>query len=132
MIRIVLLCVLVAYFTSCATTKKQDSPPTAKDQTITKKVEGPPAPSAAPKASTDKREVVTCTRDHDSRKIEILKEPARKVSEESAVADKVCEVIYQKFGKEKSVAQAQKQVSFCDTVGKRIRTNLESAGYTCR
>lgn len=42
-----------------------------------------------------------------------------------------CEVVYLKTGEEKVVANAQNDLSYCDTVMGRIQKNLQQAGFAC-
>ena len=61
----------------------------------------------------------TCSRADDKRTIEIKK------------LDKGCEVFYSKNGENKSVASAQNDLGYCDSIQDRITSKLTAAGFKC-
>lgn len=66
-----------------------------------------------------KKTAYTCVVNKDTRLITLDK------------ANKRCEIHYTKFGKKAQVAWAQATPSICSDVFSKIRTNIESRGFTC-
>jgi hypothetical protein len=42
-----------------------------------------------------------------------------------------CEVMYNKGGEDKSIAQAKNDVSYCDKTMEKVKDNLTKSGFTC-
>lgn len=121
----------------CAQTKKtemQDSEPEMKKiqeedivDAMTKKMDKKnfneakqkPAPSSA--ALPASQSIITCSAGSDVRVLEI-----------KPIDEKGCELQYTKNGDTKTVANANFNVSYCETVQNRIFKKLESAGFDCQ
>lgn len=113
---------LVVVLASCSSASKKSSEPAAS-----------PSPAAAAAAKgADKakkadakagdagsRLVVKCVQGKDSRAITVVP------------SDKGCEVHYEKFGNSEVVASSSMGTSHCDEVQSKMKTNLETAGFTC-
>lgn len=99
---------------------------TAETPTKTKKMSkeevttSPSATSDFPSITGTEKSSVTCTNKSDSRKISVL-----------SVTEGGCGVVYNKMGEDKTVALAKVDMSYCDTVSGKIKTNLEGAGFNC-
>ncbi len=63
---------------------------------------------------------VTCTIGGDTREIQVVP------------YDSGCVVNYTKAGTTANPAQSRKGMAYCENVAKRIQSNLESAGFTCK
>jgi hypothetical protein len=74
---------------------------------------------AKPKAMKTSAAAKTCSLGGDKRSIDIKK------------MDKGCEVFYSKNGKNKSIASAQNDLGYCDSIQDRITSKLTTAGFTC-
>ncbi len=88
---------------------------------VLKKVEETPTNTPATAGATSGATIVCAMEgDQDQRKISI-------VTPEGGG----CAVSYEKLGTATEVAKASVDMSYCDTVQKKIETNLTSAGYKC-
>jgi hypothetical protein len=73
------------------------------------------APAAQP-PSVEKR--TTCKQNEDTRVLQIRSK-----------GDGACDVVYTKFGSEKSVASGG--MAYCEKVSEQIKMNLARSGFTC-
>jgi hypothetical protein len=62
----------------------------------------------------------TCTKNSDTRKVAVV-----------TSTSEGCGVVYNKAGQDKTVAVAKSDLSHCDTVAEKIKTNLQTAGFDC-
>lgn len=81
---------------------------------------GASATSDFPSITGTEKSTFTCTNKNDSRKISVLN-----------VTEGGCGVVYNKMGEDKTVALAKVDMTYCDTVSGKIKTNLEGAGFSC-
>lgn len=123
--QILFLLLLCAFFTSCSSSVKKEQPVAQVPQPAAQK-----APVVQAKETPSNSTLIECIRKADTRKIEIVNEPTRKISEAKIV--RVCEVNYEKYGRSERVAEAASQKEWCNEVGNRIKSNLEAAGYKCK
>lgn len=87
------------------------------------------APIATPAPAVSKAEPVkkiesekkgtVCVNGVDSRTIEVVKA-------------NVCEVYYTKFADRQSIASSSHSMAHCEDVAKRIQSNLEVGGFSCK
>jgi hypothetical protein len=62
----------------------------------------------------------SCTKNSDTRKVAVV-----------TSTSEGCGVVYNKAGQDKTVAVAKSDLSHCDTVAEKIKTNLQAAGFDC-
>lgn len=88
---------------------------------ITKEMNKKNFKAAKEKITPLPQSVLTCSAGSDVRVLEII-----------PVDEKGCELQYTKNGNTKTVANANFNVSYCETVQTRISKNLEAAGFSCQ
>ena len=111
--------VLFQLLISCAMPDKKETATTEPDKPL------------SPTEDTDKNQETvkpqpmtnqsTCVSNKDTRIMEIKKTKLGG-----------CELFYTKFGKTQSVATANIGTEYCEEVKKRIQSNLEKAGFSCK
>lgn len=65
--------------------------------------------------------LITCTNQKDVRTLDIQK-----------TANGGCELMYTKYGTEKSVASSGISTKYCSEVSEKIQNNLSRSGFTCK
>lgn len=88
---------------------------------MTKKMNKKNFKSAKQKPVSPPQTVITCKAGTDVRVLEI-----------KPVDEKGCELQYTKNGDTKTIANANFNVSYCETVQNRITSKLEAAGFSCQ
>ena len=96
----------------CSNTAKKETETKAPAPVATEtKAPAPPAPTNA----------VKCKNSKEERTIEI-----------ETVQPKGCKVWYTKSGQRQNIASSSQGTQHCENVSGKIKTNLQSAGYTCQ
>lgn len=112
-----LLCTLFFSLVSCSSTPDEV---TSKSGASTKQSENVDNKKTVENQNVGKDNLVKCNLKNDKRKIQIKNN------------DKGCKVLYTKFGKEKSIASSVKKNNFyCNSILKRVKDNLVTAGFKC-
>lgn len=113
----ILLIVFAVFAVSCSTSNKKESSTTT---TAPSPAAAPATPSTTAKPATkDGENSVLCKNGPDERMIKVQKQNSR------------CEVLYTKFKETNSIATSVSGTDHCDEVSKRVRSNLEGAGFKC-
>ncbi|MEK6555035.1 MAG: hypothetical protein AABZ31_07340 [Bdellovibrionota bacterium] len=129
MIKICFISVLALYFLGGCAGKTKGTPSPAAQSAASATSVPKKDDKAASVVKAEKKFGTVCLQGSDQRRIEVIRLPERGVSSEDK---KVCEVIYTKFSKSESVASSVQSIDHCESISKKIQSNLEASGFSCK